>query len=662
MVTVNAPITGGDVDGIELSDINYNVGPLSGVGFVRLAVGYDEPPLNPVGTADSSLPLSDPAGQAATNAYITNLRATFATSSAITPGVNRPVGDVTLEETDFDAGTPDQASIAPAGPAGVDGICLDLDDEDQKVDFVGSPTVTNTAGNDTAGPVTISPDGSILRFGTTRVAPPSKTTWTISGILVDTQGGEFGQQTVLVYQCSPNFTAMSIVPDNVPLLDEVNSQNITDYTVTRLILVIIVNAERYAGINRRDTARVISDRGFPCFEDKVEDEEQQIFTIIARDDDFADALTASYIAGQLHAPILLVKTNGPIAQETLDALRVRGVTDVIIMGGVNAVGADVAAQLDALTSFNCGGAARRTPEDAIRTINIQTDPGADPVRDGRGCGRFTFGGNTIGFLDPNDPLVAQHTLRTAILANGRNFPDAMVGGPLAYQGMNDRWFGELCFSGVAALCDGFPILLSDGGDTTLQPDSAALITERNIEQIIIIGGTDAVPQEIEDFLVSQGINVIRLGGDNRRLTAIAVAKFAYNFLGFLAFSDPCVCFFGHVTLARGNFFADALTVGPLSGNDPNNTAITDLIASPGLQPILLTESETALGAETAAFLTELSKNFFGPTGGVNLTFYNGPDGETDTFGFSVFWIDIPGGTAAVSQGVEDEALAALVGE
>ena len=53
------------------------------------------------------------------------------------------------------------------------------------------------------------------------------------------------------------------------------------------------------------------------------------------------------------------------------------------------------------------------------------------------------------------------------------------------------------------MCDGFPILLSDGGDTTLQPDSAALITERNIEQIIIIGGVAAVPQEIEDFLVAR---------------------------------------------------------------------------------------------------------------------------------------------------------------
>ena len=154
--------------------------------------------------------------------------------------------------------------------------------------------------------------------------------------------------------------------------------------------------------------------------------------------------------------------------------------------------------------------------------------------------------------------------------------------------------------------------------------------------------------------------MIRLGGDNRRLTAIEVAKFAYDLPGASGSSSGDM-FYGHVTLARGNFFADALTVGTISGNDPNNTGITDLIESPGLQPILLTESETSLGAETAAFLTELSKNVFGPTGGLLLTFYEGPDGETTTFGFSVFWIDIPGGTAAVSTDVENAAVNALTG-
>ena len=159
-----------------------------------------------------------------------------------------------------------------------------------------------------------------------------------------------------------------------------------------------------------------------------------MFAIIARDDDFADALTASYIAGQLHAPILLVKTHGPIAQETLDALRVRGVTDVDHHGRrqrrrCRRCGAT--RRLDVVQLRRSGSPYSRG---AIRTINIQRVQGPTRFGTAASASRFTFGGNTIGFLDPNEPGGPAHPLRTAILANGRNFPDAMVGGPLAYQG------------------------------------------------------------------------------------------------------------------------------------------------------------------------------------------------------------------------------------
>ena len=509
-------------------------------------------------------------------------------------------------------------------------------------------------------------DGDTLRFGVTRVAPSSKTTFVVSNITVNTVGGEFGPQ---VGDRLPVRTRNSATSRSCRKT-KLNPQSITNYTNNAVLFLTIVNAERYAGVNRNDTARVMADRGFPCgFNQFGSGEPDQNWAIIARNDDFADALSANYIAGQLYAPILLVNTHGPIPQETVDALRTHGVTDVVVMGGSNAVGDDVRAQLDALTSFTCQGAARRTPEDAIRTVNVQVISGPDRFGTARAAALFTFGGNTIGFLDAGAPghdgtdNNSDHPLRTAILASGRNFPDAMVGGPMAFQGLSDRYAGNFCNS-RSELCDGYPILLSDGSSSTLPTDTQSLITDRNIEQVIIVGGTSAVPASIEDALIAQGINVIRLGGNNRQLTAIAVAKFEIAVLGFEYGDNDSDKgnFFGHLALARGDFFTDALAMGPLAGNDPSNTAISTLIESPGLEPILLTQDANNVGSDTLAFITELASNPFGPTG------YLGPDGGDESgpatpgsFGLGAFWIDIAGGTVAVSTSAENAALNAFQG-
>jgi hypothetical protein len=394
-----------------------------------------------------------------------------------------------------------------------------------------------------------------------------------------------------------------------------------------------VGSERYAGINRNDTARIIADRVAGC----------HIFAIVARNDDFADALSAAYVSGTLYyAPILLVNTHGPIPPETLDGLRRLGVTDVYIMGGETAVDAGVEAQLDGLTSFNCGGgAARRTPEDAIRTVNVQRIAGLTRFGTARQSGLFAPGGNTIGRLNLSGDEDLP-PLRTMILANGRNFPDAQVAGPMALQ-------GNTCeYNFFSPDCNGFPLLLSDAGATSLPADTDAFITERNIEQVIIVGGTAAVPQAIEDALVARGINVVRLAGDNRQLTAIAVAKFEYKFLQFGVFNFCCPDIepHGDVALARGDFFTDSLALSVLAGA--------------GNMPILLTVDPNSIGPDTAAFLTEISGSFDDPATGGFLIGESLSD-PPDAFGFSVFFLHIAGGTVAISTAAEQEALDALVG-
>ena len=509
--------------------------------------------------------------------------------------------------------------------------------------------------------------GDTLRFPVTASTPASKTKFTLSGAQVNT-GTLFGPAGVIVYQCEADGDPADITDPGFHLVadptsscagpesalctanDPGHNPGVVTYTTTRRVLLVVVTSERFAGTNRNDTARVIGDRTFGC-ESSVGNSDPtkgavQSFLIVARNDDFADALAASYVAGQLYAPILLVNTHGPIPQETLDSITFHGITDVFIMGGNVAVGDDVAAQLDGLTSFDCNGAARRTPEDAVRTINVSRIQGADRFGTARAAGLFVFGGpgtNTIGTLNAtDDPALPK--LRTAILANGRNFPDAMVAGPMAFSGNTCRMNGFT--SGTD--CTGYPILESDGTSTALPPSTNAFFTERNIEQVIIVGGTAAVPQAIEDAIVARGIKVIRLGGDNRQLTAILVAKFEYQRLQFgviCCSQDPNRV----VSLARGDFFPDALTLGPRAG------AVGE--------PILLTKDPTTIGPDTAAFLNVIAGDYFdccgaGTNGGQNIA--ENLTKPPATFGFSVFKIEIAGGLVAISQAAEDEALNALL--
>jgi len=160
--------------------------------------------------------------------------------------------------------------------------------------------------------------------------------------------------------------------------------------------------------------------------------------------------------------------------------------------------------------------------------------------------------------------------------------------------------------------------------------------------VIIVGGTDAVPQAIEDGLVARGLNVVRLAGDNRQLTAIEVAHFEYERLLYGCCSN------GTVALARGDFFTDSLTLGPRAG----------LLE----EPILLTQNPGTVGADTDGFLSILSKNFNDPNNGGTLNISAGGfDPPGNAFFYSVFHLEIAGGTAAVSQAAEDEALNSLIG-
>lgn len=281
---------------------------------------------------------------------------------------------------------------------------------------------------------------------------------------------------------------------------------------------------RLAGNNRYDTAKVIATNTFSSAPT----------VLVARGDLYPDALAGNYLAGNKSAPILLTFTD-KLADETKTALTSLGATSAIILGGTQAVADSVADELRArgLTVTRIGGNTR-----FATAAQIAQSPGA---------------GN-VGTVDGK---------KSAIVASGENFPDALAGGPASYKGA-------------------LPTLLTT--KAALSPETSAALDALAIKQVFLLGGIAAVEEQVATAMTAKGITVTRLAGADRSETATKIST-DLNFLK-LAFTKA------HINLARGDDFADALTGGPHGGKNAES--------------IVLAQSPTTLGTATSAYVCGLS--------------------------------------------------------
>lgn len=308
--------------------------------------------------------------------------------------------------------------------------------------------------------------------------------------------------------------------------------------------------ERLAGEDRIETAVEISADTFAT----------STTALIARADLFPDALAGNYLAGAEGAPILLSHTD-EVPQETLDELARLGVTDVTLLGGTAALDDSVQAALEA-EGYTVS---REAGTDRYETAaDIATSQDA-----------ATIGTTADG--------------RTALLATGEKFADALTGGPLAY-------------------ANSHPLLLTPSA--ALGDDASGALEALGIEHVVILGGSSAVSDTVEAELTAMGMTSERLAGDTRYETATDIAEYALT----QGFTDA------HINAATGLKFPDALTGGPHAGEE--------------VTPIILANDGNT--AEAVAYL----------------------EAHADTL------VDghIFGGTAAVSQAVEDTLTAAAQGD
>ena len=261
---------------------------------------------------------------------------------------------------------------------------------------------------------------------------------------------------------------------------------------------------RVDGANRYDTAAQLADLEFDAAAD----------AFLASGEDFPDALAVSYAAGgagEGHGPVLLT---GPaqIPSVTQNALADLGVDRVILIGGEDAISADVESELEAggYDVLRFGGDDRY--ETAVSVVrNWIEGPEGD-----------------MGTLAGD---------RTVLLASGAAFPDALSAGP------------------VAANAE-FPLLLTPPDETHAAVDEA--LQALNADRVIVVGGEAAVSSDVVAHHQDQGYEVERWAGENRRATANVVADNAIERLGF----DPAL-----LVLARGDTYPDALTGSVHAGSN-----------------------------------------------------------------------------------------------
>jgi len=197
--------------------------------------------------------------------------------------------------------------------------------------------------------------------------------------------------------------------------------------------------------------------------------------IVARDDGWVDALTSAGVQGALDAPLLLTP-GGTLDQAVVDEMERLGTERVQIVGGPEAVDVAVEQQL------------------ADLGLDVTRLAGSDRV-------------------DTSVRLAEQHLpdATTALLVRSEHDEDDL-----------SRGFVDALAAGGWAASSGMPVLLTR---PFVLDDVVARYLERSaIERVIVIGGREAVEDQVEDQLAATGVGVERVFGVDRYDTAVQIAR------------------------------------------------------------------------------------------------------------------------------------------
>ena len=253
---------------------------------------------------------------------------------------------------------------------------------------------------------------------------------------------------------------------------------------------------------------------------------QAFHAILARDDDFADALAGSALGFGV-GPVLFTKSTGPIASSTAAELQrvLEPGSTVYLLGGTAALPASL--------------------ENDVRAL------GFEPVRLAGTTRMLT----AIEVAKELDKFLTDNEFDqpdVAIVATAFNWPDAVSAGALG------AWFG-------------IPILLTSAN--VLDPSVESYLSNGTWSRVYVIGGTAAISDDtrraVRDAARITSGETVRLAGTDRSGTTVAVGSeferlFAAQFQA--AFGEPGVPrVVAAVNLRQAGGFAHVLSASALLG-------------------------------------------------------------------------------------------------
>ncbi|MYH74070.1 MAG: hypothetical protein F4155_04630 [Acidimicrobiales bacterium] len=294
-----------------------------------------------------------------------------------------------------------------------------------------------------------------------------------------------------------------------------------------------VDVTRYGGADRYATSLLVAEAFATLAGDSLES------VVMVSGESWQDAVVAAPLAGSMDAPLLMTPP-GQLRDDATGFLERVGASEVVVVSTDHtslAVGSAVVSALDDLG------------------ISVERVSGAN---------RYATGAAAARRIDPVGTMPTSG--RTAFVASGEVFADALVAGPLGAHGRH-------------------PVLLTPPDE--LHVETAAYLRDAQIAHVVLMGGPAALSETVETSLRELGLSVTRLAGETRFDTAVQAADLAAE--RFADDKDETCSAGGKVGLARADVPFDSFGAGPLLGR----------LCAP-----LVLSNPAAIPAATAAYLDE----------------------------------------------------------
>lgn len=264
-----------------------------------------------------------------------------------------------------------------------------------------------------------------------------------------------------------------------------------------------VERVRYGGADRYATSLLVAEAVAADAGGELE------WVVMVSGRSWHEAVVAASVAGHLEAAVLMTPPDA-VRSDALEFLDRVGASKALLVSSGTGSARTITGAVD-----------RQLREAEIAVERIDGD---DRYRTG------------IAVAERLGAVGALSGARTAIVASGEVFADALVAGPLSAHG-------------------GYPVLLTPS--TVLHQSVADYLVSKRIERVVLMGGTAALSQEVEDAISELGISADRIAGPSRFETATQFAEYAAGQSSQGCFAQA------KVGLARARVPFDSFSAAPL---------------------------------------------------------------------------------------------------